>query len=114
MANVANIKVSTPVNRLVGDMPKIGIRPAIDGRCRCSPELPPRACPAKCRAVGGADAPDQNQACIEREAANPKRLGASRSHGAPDKWKRRYNLRLAIGYRGRRTGSNSDRASRLS
>lgn len=32
MANVANIKVNTPVNRLVGDMPKIGIRPAIDGR----------------------------------------------------------------------------------
>ena len=26
------MKVTTPVNRLIGDMPKIGIRPAIDGR----------------------------------------------------------------------------------
>jgi L-fucose isomerase len=32
MANVANIKVNTPQNKLVGDMPKIGIRPTIDGR----------------------------------------------------------------------------------
>src|SRR5262245_7233625 len=32
MANVANIQMNSPVNRLVGDMPKIGIRPAIDGR----------------------------------------------------------------------------------
>lgn len=32
MANVANIKMNAPVNRLVGDMPKVGIRPTIDGR----------------------------------------------------------------------------------
>ena len=32
MANVTNIKMNEPVNRLVGDLPKIGIRPAIDGR----------------------------------------------------------------------------------
>jgi len=32
MANVKDIKVIAPHNRLVGDMPKIGIRPAIDGR----------------------------------------------------------------------------------
>jgi len=28
---------------------------------------------------------------------------------ALDKWKTRYNLRLAIGYRGTRAGSNPDR-----
>jgi len=32
MANVKDIKVIAPHNRLVGDMPRIGIRPAIDGR----------------------------------------------------------------------------------
>jgi L-fucose isomerase len=32
MANVRDMKVDPPHNRLVGDMPKIGIRPAIDGR----------------------------------------------------------------------------------
>ena len=32
MANVKNITVAEPVNRLVGDMPKVGIRPTIDGR----------------------------------------------------------------------------------
>jgi len=32
MANVKNIKMNPPENRLVGDMPKIGIRPTIDGR----------------------------------------------------------------------------------
>jgi L-fucose isomerase len=32
MANIANIKVNPPQNKLVGDMPKIGIRPTIDGR----------------------------------------------------------------------------------
>jgi len=32
MANVANIKRNPPENKLVGDMPKIGIRPTIDGR----------------------------------------------------------------------------------
>ncbi len=29
---VASLKVNRPVNRLVGDMPKVGIRPTIDGR----------------------------------------------------------------------------------
>ncbi len=32
MTNTTNLKVNTPVNRLIGDMPKVGIRPAIDGR----------------------------------------------------------------------------------
>ncbi len=32
MANVASIKINPPQNRLVGDMPKVGIRPTIDGR----------------------------------------------------------------------------------
>ena len=32
MANVTNLKTNPPTNRLVGDMPKIGIRPTIDGR----------------------------------------------------------------------------------
>ena len=32
MANVKDIKTNPPQNRLVGDMPKIGIRPTIDGR----------------------------------------------------------------------------------
>ena len=32
MANVADIKMNPPENKLVGDMPKIGIRPTIDGR----------------------------------------------------------------------------------
>lgn len=32
MANVQNMKVNPPQNRLVGDMPKVGIRPTIDGR----------------------------------------------------------------------------------
>ncbi len=32
MANVRNIQMNPPENRLVGDMPKIGIRPTIDGR----------------------------------------------------------------------------------
>jgi L-fucose isomerase len=32
MANMANIKVTSPQNKLVGNMPKIGIRPTIDGR----------------------------------------------------------------------------------
>jgi L-fucose isomerase len=34
MANVKNIKTIPPTNRLIGDMPKIGIRPTIDGRRR--------------------------------------------------------------------------------
>ena len=32
MANVKDIKMIPPRNRLIGDMPKIGIRPTIDGR----------------------------------------------------------------------------------
>ena len=32
MANVKNIQMNPPQNRLVGDMPKVGIRPTIDGR----------------------------------------------------------------------------------
>jgi L-fucose isomerase len=32
MANVKDIKVVSPTNRLIGDMPRIGIRPTIDGR----------------------------------------------------------------------------------
>ena len=32
MVNVKDIKTNPPQNRLVGDMPKIGIRPVIDGR----------------------------------------------------------------------------------
>lgn len=34
MANVKNMKVLKPVNRLKGELPKIGIRPTIDGRRR--------------------------------------------------------------------------------
>ena len=32
MADIRDMKVNSPVNRLIGDMPKVGIRPAIDGR----------------------------------------------------------------------------------
>ena len=32
MANLESLKMNEPVNRLIGDMPKIGIRPTIDGR----------------------------------------------------------------------------------
>jgi len=32
MANVKDIKMNPPQNRLIGDMPKIGLRPIIDGR----------------------------------------------------------------------------------
>ena len=32
MANIKGMKVNQPYNRLIGDMPKIGIRPTIDGR----------------------------------------------------------------------------------
>jgi L-fucose isomerase len=32
MANISNLKLNPPTNRLVGEMPKIGIRPTIDGR----------------------------------------------------------------------------------
>ena len=32
MANVKDIRVNPPSNRLIGDMPKVGIRPTIDGR----------------------------------------------------------------------------------
>ncbi|MCP2240328.1 L-fucose isomerase [Thermoanaerobacterium thermosaccharolyticum] len=32
MANVSNIKMTKPQNRLIGSLPKIGIRPVIDGR----------------------------------------------------------------------------------
>jgi len=32
MTNVQNLKMTAPTNRLVGDMPKVGIRPTIDGR----------------------------------------------------------------------------------
>jgi L-fucose isomerase len=32
MANISNLKTNPPTNRLVGDMPKVGIRPTIDGR----------------------------------------------------------------------------------
>ncbi len=34
MANVKDLKVNAPVNRLLGTLPKIGIRPTIDGRRR--------------------------------------------------------------------------------
>ncbi len=34
MADVKSLKVTEPHNRLLGGMPKIGIRPAIDGRRR--------------------------------------------------------------------------------
>ena len=34
MASVQDIKINPPHNRLVGGLPKIGIRPAIDGRMR--------------------------------------------------------------------------------
>ncbi len=32
MANLESLKMNEPVNRLIGEMPKIGIRPTIDGR----------------------------------------------------------------------------------
>ncbi|MDI9547196.1 MAG: L-fucose isomerase [Chloroflexota bacterium] len=32
MANISSLKMNPPANRLIGEMPKIGIRPAIDGR----------------------------------------------------------------------------------
>ena len=32
MANLDSLKMNAPVNRLIGEMPKIGIRPTIDGR----------------------------------------------------------------------------------
>ncbi|MCL4297380.1 MAG: L-fucose isomerase [Anaerolineae bacterium] len=32
MANLTNLTMTPPTNRLVGDVPKVGIRPAIDGR----------------------------------------------------------------------------------
>lgn len=32
MANIKSLKTNPPTNRLVGDMPKVGIRPTIDGR----------------------------------------------------------------------------------
>ena len=32
MANISSLKMNPAVNRLIGEMPKIGIRPAIDGR----------------------------------------------------------------------------------
>jgi L-fucose isomerase len=32
MANIKGIKMNNPENKLVGDMPKVGIRPTIDGR----------------------------------------------------------------------------------
>lgn len=32
MANIKNIQMNPPLNRLLGDMPKIGLRPTIDGR----------------------------------------------------------------------------------
>jgi L-fucose isomerase len=32
MANLSTLKLNSPTNRLVGDMPKVGIRPTIDGR----------------------------------------------------------------------------------
>jgi len=32
MANISSLKMTSPANRLIGEMPKIGIRPAIDGR----------------------------------------------------------------------------------
>jgi L-fucose isomerase len=32
MANAQSLQMNQPTNRLIGDMPKIGIRPAIDGR----------------------------------------------------------------------------------
>ena len=32
MANVQNLKTTAPVHRLRGVLPKIGIRPTIDGR----------------------------------------------------------------------------------
>ena len=32
MASIANMKTNSPVNRLRGSLPKIGIRPTIDGR----------------------------------------------------------------------------------
>ena len=32
MANLESLKMNEPVNRLIGEMPKVGIRPTIDGR----------------------------------------------------------------------------------
>lgn len=32
MANLKNMQLTPPENRLMGDMPRIGIRPTIDGR----------------------------------------------------------------------------------
>ena len=32
MANVQSLKMNSPINRLIGELPKIGIRPTIDGR----------------------------------------------------------------------------------
>ncbi len=32
MANISSLKMNSPRNRLIGEMPKIGIRPTIDGR----------------------------------------------------------------------------------
>ncbi len=37
MVNVKDMQSTTPENRLIGDMPKIGIRPTIDGRRKGGP-----------------------------------------------------------------------------
>ena len=55
---------------------------------------------------GGWHAPDQNKSAIERKAGMKCCRSRPQQYGAPDKWKTRYNLRLAIGYRGTRAGSD--------
>jgi L-fucose/D-arabinose isomerase len=53
MADVKSLKVNSPHNRLVGGMPKIGIRPAIDGRRRGVRESLEEATMAMAKSVAG-------------------------------------------------------------